>query len=112
MSESVGTDANEPGSTTVPTRGISASELRKIFNEQGYWERLNHQPYTRSVYSTHRPRHGDFEPGTVSQMFEFRLGQTKVALIHQYISPDGTSTMPDPKYLLHDGEILFSLKSP
>lgn len=112
MPESVGTGAEDSGTTKVPQRGVSPSELRAIFNEHGYWERLNRQPYTRSLYSTHRPRGGDFEPGTVSEMLEFRLGQTKVALVHQYVSPDGAPSLPDPKYLLHDGEVLYPVKSP
>ncbi len=110
MTESVGTGEQDSGAMILPQRGVPPRELREIFNRYDYWAILNQPPYTRSVYSTHRPRKGDFEPGTESQMLEFRLGETKAALVHYYVFPDGTRTRPDPKYLLHDGEILFAAK--
>jgi hypothetical protein len=46
----------------------------------------------------------------LSQTVEYYDGDNRVALVHQYLRPDGTigaSGRPDPKALLEDGILYF-----
>ena len=48
--------------------------------------------------------------GTRSQMVAYFEGVRRIALVHQYLRPDGTigaSEMPDPKELFEDGVLYF-----
>ena len=59
------------------------------------------------------PRSLPSEPlGTLSQVIEYydAAGQMQV-MVHQYLRPDGSigaSGRPDPKWLRHEGEILYA----
>ena len=51
---------------------------------------------------------------TLSQIVFYYEGDLKVAVVHQYLLPDGTigaSGLPDPKWL-RDGDTILTLESP
>lgn len=93
-------------------RRVSASELRELFNDGGYEEKVAADELIAVVEREHPARPQAGEPaGTLSQMiWYFDSSMNRVALVHQYLRPDGTiggSGRPDPKRLLLDNEILF-----
>jgi hypothetical protein len=93
---------------------MSAPELRRLFNEAGYWEQVN-TGLLREVAM--KERHPSPEPSgepacTRSQMISYRdRAGHEVARVHQYLRPDGTlggSGKPDPKRLCHGGAIYIA----
>ena len=94
-----------------PARRVPPAELQRIFNEGLYWERVQANQLLQSVESAHpAPPASGQPPGTLSQMIWYFDGLDRVALVHQYLRPDGTigaSGRPDPKRILLAGEILF-----
>jgi len=97
----------------LPIRPIAESEIRRIFNERQYDRRIQAGEIWEDVLDNGHPtpkRSG--EPScTHSQLIAYRERDSnrKVALVHQYLRPDGrigASGKPDPKWLLGDGEIL------
>lgn len=83
-----------------------------MFNEGRYHDRVTDGELLAVVESERPARLGSGQPpGTVSQMvWYFDSSLTRVALVHQYVRPDGTlggSGRPDPKRLLLENEILF-----
>lgn len=91
---------------------MSPDELRRLFNDGRYYERALAGELLMSVESDPPPRaEAGQPPGTKSQMvWYFDKSLNRVALVHQYVLPDGSigaSGRPDPKRLLLDQEILF-----
>jgi hypothetical protein len=96
----------------LPVKPVPVVELRKKFNERDYqskiasgdiWEEILDSPHAT-------PKHSGQPFCTHSQMIAYREHHSnkKVALVHQYLRPDGTiggCGRPDPKWLLCDEEI-------
>lgn len=93
---------------SAPCEYVSASIIRRIFNEGKYWERA-----LAGELKTHisRDRCPDPPPagepvGTRSQIVYYYDQGEPVAVVHQYLRPDGTlgaSGRPDPKHLVVNG---------
>jgi len=88
---------------------VTASEIRKMFNEGGYWGKLDSGELTEKIIREGHPspaRSGQ-PPCTRSQIVAYLdTGGRKVALVHQYVLKSGRlggSGKPDPKQLLHNG---------
>jgi len=84
-----------------------------VFNDGLYYERACANELLASVESSRAPR-GDYDlpPGTQSQMVWYFEPETmrRVALVHQYLLPDGTvggSGRPDPKRIIIEGIVLY-----
>ena len=92
---------------------ITSAELRRIFNEDGFWERAQSGEFEERVLKSRHPAPpASGEPHcTESQIVCYHLPDgTRVALVHQYLRPNGTvgaSGRPDPKAMLKDG-ILYT----
>src|SRR2546421_11855540 len=88
----------------------SAEMLRKIFNDNGYWNLVKHGQLFEKVYREEpaQKRSGE-PPGTLSQIVAYLDTQGRqVAIVHQYLRKDGTiggSGRPDPKKLFYKGNI-------
>ena len=94
-------------------RPLSQSELRKIFNERQYYHKIQTgEVFEDLLDSRHAtPKRSGQPYCTHSQLIAYRErdSKRKVALVHQYLRPDGrigASGRPDPKWLLGDKEIL------
>jgi len=90
-----------------PRRRVGATELRQIFNSRDLWATLEKAPYTRELHAEGPPAHKDLPRGTVSRVWSYWIHGKRVALVHEYVFPDGTRSRPDPKYLHIDGEVLY-----
>jgi hypothetical protein len=93
-------------------RFIDARKLRRKFNRGRYWERLQAGQLVGAVGASGHPVL-TFEPFcTVSQIVRyFTPAGEKVAVVHQYVRPDGTlgaSGRPDPKVIMARG-VLYTL---
>ncbi len=91
--------------------------MRKLFNEQGFWDDLKRGELTSIVLESGTPRPDAKEPpGTVSQMLSYRDSDNKeVARVHQYLRPDGSiggKGKPDPKRVFLDGVLYRLVKNP
>ena len=101
----------------MPPLRVSPEEIRRLFNENSYWERARKGEFTTVLLRGHH-RSPPGEPFcTHSQMISYRdQSGREVALVHQYLRPDGSlgaSGQPDPKRLLHMGVLyLLGGKSP
>jgi hypothetical protein len=97
-------------------RHVAAQQLRQMFNDGKYVERVRAGELVEQVGYDHHPC-----PPRVNEPFctrsqrvqyvDLRLGRT-VAVVHQYLRADGTigaSGRPDPKSILHDG-VLYRLR--
>ena len=98
----------------ITLKRVSCDELRKIFNEGDYWQKVLSGTFVAVLLENRHPSLiAANEPFcTHSQMVSYRdsLG-SEVARVHQYLRPDGTlgaSKKPDPKRVLKDG-ILYRL---
>ncbi|HXM05112.1 MAG TPA: hypothetical protein VN939_21040 [Chthoniobacterales bacterium] len=97
---------------------IPATEMQKLFNEGGYWEKAKSGEFsTVTLEHRHPALTAANEPFcTYSQMISYRdASDNEVARVHQYLRPDGTigaSGKPDPKRLFADGELLRLHKKP
>ena len=99
----------------IPHLIVSKLEIRDIFNNEGYLDRVSNGEYTEKLlYNRHRNPPLSFLPiCTRSQRIAYYEGDTKIAEVHQYLQPDstiGASGKPDPKVLLHDG-IVYHLET-
>ena len=89
----------------------SATEIRRIFNEGGYAERVRSGNLSEKPYRDGHPSPADSgEPySTRSQIVAYLDAKGRqVALVHQYVRKDGSlgaSGKPDPKKLFHQGAL-------
>ena len=94
----------------IPFRRVSEVELRERFNRLRYHERAQAGEIFMLV-EREEPSSADWLPeGTLSQVIHYYTTdlKTKLAIVHQYLRPDGTlgaSGMPDPKLVYEDGAI-------
>jgi hypothetical protein len=93
-------------------RFVDARTLRRMFNDGQYWERLQAGQLVGVVAESRHPG-PSFEPFcTFSQIVRyFTPTQERVAVVHQYLRPDGTiggSGRPDPK-AISTGGVLYIL---
>ena len=103
-----------------PLKRVSKKELRALFNKGAYCDpkqmgKLEKQVERSKEISQELCRKLQMPLGSQSQIVAYRLpGQGKVALVHQYVRPDGSIRgKPDPKYLLIGSEIhALHLKPP
>jgi hypothetical protein len=94
---------------------LQADELRRMFNEGRYRERVEEGELAAFVQSNRHPA-PSFEPFcTVSQTVHYYTRTVplpqKVAVVHQYLRPDGTlgaSGRPDPKAIIQ-GDTMYIL---
>ena len=100
-----------------PIKRVSASVLRQLFNDSGYWEQYkNGQLQSILRKSKHPSAPLAKEPiCTQSQYITYvnNMG-IKIAGVHQYLRPDGTiglSGRPDPKEVFIDG-VLYIIETP
>jgi adenylate kinase family enzyme len=90
------------------TKRVSEDELRRMFNEGHYYERMKNGEFQEVIVSRNPRRRGDRRVRkTESQIVDYqdKYGN-RVARVHQYRKPDGTlggSGKPDPKSLFHEG---------
>jgi hypothetical protein len=101
---------NAPNSLIGTPVRILEPEMRKLFNEGTYVERLACGELLGTVLEQNpAPLRANEPPGTLSQMVSYRdKDDNEVARVHQYLRPDGTigaSGKPDPKRLLHNGTL-------
>lgn len=87
--------------------------MRKLFNEGGYWEKVQNGEWTSHVLESRISDALTQETVQItSTMLSYRdRDGNEMARIHQYQRPDGSiaaSGLPDPKRLLQDG-ILYRL---
>lgn len=101
-----------------PVRVLSAAEVRQLFNDGGFWARAERGELTQTLVAESHPSppRASLPPCTRSQILACfdRLG-VKVALVHQYLRPDGSlgaSGKPDPKKLQLDGYLYVVGPSP
>src|SRR5713226_8263399 len=91
-----------------PVQIVTASEIRRMFNEGGYWQKVDSGDLHEKPI-----RDGHPSPATSGQPFCTRSQLVayldargrKVALVHQYVLTNGRlggSGKPDPKQLLHE----------
>jgi len=92
-----------------PVRVTSAAEIRRVFNDGDFWARAQRGEFTQLLMAESHPSppRASLPPCTRSQILAyFDLSGVKVALVHQYLRPDGSlgaSGRPDPKKLLLNG---------
>jgi hypothetical protein len=92
---------------------VSEDELRRIFNEGQYYDRMLSGEFRAEIVSQNRRRRGDHRVrNTLSQTVEYwdKFGN-RIARVHQYRKPDGSlggSGRPDPKAVFHEG-VLYML---
>ena len=97
----------------MPTKVVDEDELRRLFNEGRYYERMRAGEFRTVIVREYRRRGGDRRVrNTKSQFVEYwdRSGNL-VAPVHQDRRADGTlggSGKPDPKRLVHEG-VLYIL---
>lgn len=93
------------------------TELRDRFNRGGFWDRAQRGELRLDIVSDNHPSPplADEPFCTYSQLIEYyTLTGTKVAVVHQYLRPDGTigaSGVPDPKMVLDRG-VVYMAASP
>jgi hypothetical protein len=93
---------------------IPRSELRSLFNEEGFWERAQYGDLFQTVEEEGHPSPPlAGEPYcTRSQIIAYRDDQGRqVARVHQYLRPDGSlglSGTPDPYEVFHDNAIYLA----
>jgi hypothetical protein len=92
---------------------VSKQRIRALFNEGKYWMRARNREFTLEYLYNKRASAKAGQPrGTKSQIIAYiNSNGQQVALVHQYLKPDGTlggSGKPDPKELL-EGEVLYKI---
>jgi hypothetical protein len=86
-----------------------------MFNEGGYWERAAVGEFSQVMIRDKHPSPALAHEVTCTRSLILAYLDSdgrKVALVHQYLRPDGTlggSGRPDPKPLLHEGA-LYTLR--
>jgi|SRR5579863_770166 hypothetical protein len=92
---------------------VSKQRIRQLFNEGRYWIRARNREFTLEyLHNKPAPREARQVRGTKSQIVAyFDSNGEQVALVHQYVKPDGTlggSGKPDPKEL-RQGDVLYKI---
>lgn len=94
---------------TPPRYIVTTDELRRRFNDGHYWERTltNEFVIERRRNDAASPK-SSMPEGTRSQTWHYyaRIGRQKVAVVHQFMRPDGLIGgwgRPDPKWLFENG---------
>jgi hypothetical protein len=103
-----------------PLKRVSKKELRDLFNRRAYCEQNQIGEIEEDIersrdIAQNLCRKLGMPPGSQSQIVAYRLpGIGKIALVHQYVHPDGSVRgKPDPKYLVVGGVIhALHLKPP
>jgi hypothetical protein len=96
---------------TPPVRVVSAQELRRMFNEGGYFQRVQAGSLRVSIVRDGHPSAPKAnEPFcTRSQTIIYsERDRRRIAVVHQYLRQDGAlgaSGMPDPKKLWREGVV-------
>jgi len=94
-----------------PIVRVSVEELRRLFNECRFWERVQAGELRASLKREGHPAppaSGQPYCTRSQEVFYFDAEDLEVARVHQYLRPDGTlggSGRPDPKRLLHEGTL-------
>jgi hypothetical protein len=104
-------------SSPFPIKRISVEEMRKRFNEGGYWEKVLKRDWTAHPLES---RISDALTNETVQITSVMLSYhddngDEVARVHQYVRPDGSlaaSGRPDPKRLVQDGILYRLIKTP
>lgn len=97
---------------------ISTTEMQKMFNEGGYWDKAKSGEFTSVTLEHRHPAlTAANEPFcTYSQMVSYRdASDNEIARVHQYLREDGTigaSGKPDPKRLCVGGTLYRLQKKP
>jgi len=96
----------------MPVRRVQPDDLRREFRNQRIPERLADGSLWSLVKSEKVPSPplAHEPPGTKSQIIYVYEGIQKVAVMHQYLRPDGTigaSGQPDPKRLVVEGDVWY-----
>jgi hypothetical protein len=90
---------------------VANRELRRLFNEGRYWERMKAGEFFEVLYRDGHPSPKDSHepPCTRSQIIAYLDAQGRqVAIVHQYLRKDGKlggGGKPDPKKLFHRGKL-------
>lgn len=99
-----------------PTRYVSEDEIRTIFNDNGYLERMRNGEFQRDkVESEHRtsPRVNQPECTWSERVRYLDEYGRPVAIVHQFRRHGGiigASGKPDPKMVWHDGIVYKVVK--
>jgi hypothetical protein len=97
-----------PLDPSIQIRRVWPKQIRKIFNDGQFWQRMKNGELREIVMESHPASSKSGQPrGTKSQICSYRdqYGH-EVARVHQFKRKDGTlgaSGKPDPKKLLHKG---------
>ncbi len=91
---------------------LTKTELRRMFNDGGYWSLAQAGVLLSNLQRDGHPspEHSGEPYCTRSQIIGYYdQGGNRVAVVHQYLRPDGTvggSGKPDPKHLV-EGDIVY-----
>ena len=94
------------------TEWVSPKKIRQIFNELGLYEKVANGDYTSHVIVNRHLKHPPkTEPICTHSQILFYYDEKKkpVAIVHQYMRPDGTlgaSGKPDPKKIFIGTKVL------
>jgi hypothetical protein len=94
-----------------PTTEVYTDEwtLRRRFAELGVLGRLESGSLRAVVMRRSTPLVQGLPPGTEAQIVYYFEGESRVAVVHQFVLPDGSigaSGLPDPKWLRDGNTIL------
>lgn len=90
---------------------VAPEDLRKRFNDGGYWERAQRGELLEVIVEDGHPSPpSSGEPTCTRSQYVIYLDPegNKIAEVHQYVRPDGdigASGRPDPKALLEEGTV-------
>ena len=104
-------------SQPLPIKRITPEEMRKRFNEGGYWEKVLKGEWTvHTLESRISDALTDETVEITSVMLSYHnKNGVEVARVHQYMRPDqsiAASGRPDPKRLVQDGFLYRLIKIP
>lgn len=96
----------------APRRRVEPSEIRRRFNSSGLFERAVRGELILVLRSDRLvlPEVGLPEGARSQMVWYFSPEGQELALIHQYLLPDGTiggSGRPDPKRMILDDEVIY-----
>jgi hypothetical protein len=91
-----------------PTIVVSATELRQKFHDHDFLGRVARGELSERLIKDRQPNPPPpgMPAGTRSQIIAYLEAGKQVAIVHQYLLPNGelgASGLPDPKRLLIDG---------